>query len=515
MKNLLALGMAVALCGCLQSLSMVAGMKSGSHDSAPARKTADPLTLNFERDRRCDSDSSYAYNVESRKNAADKVRYAICHKSPHGDAYDVLNEKLLAGPYDHVEAAIAVIMCVGHGKCEFRGPRAVYESSCTSGECTFSPSKTTEFAMYASRTSVDDVRRAVASVDLPADFKTAFVTRYEACRNHVLDAVAQLDPRRKAIYVDTIAAARKRRQEDDSIAAPFTTRVAALKREIDSALLDKRPSRAMLDKALALRAQFVQACTKRKRSPIQCVSGQVSRPLTKLVVQLAVALDDLALAGAENATLLLARSHEDPAVDIHVAVNVALGTEMSRWYAWSQAKDKGVDDSVLAQKFGNPPPLDLRNENNEAGYAPPGILEFSSDIEAAAKRDNVPLVEVARTIRRVERKGKLASISFVDIVSKSEEQVGCRDTNKLDHITAAGDVIYQEDCSRAKWIVRVHRDHVEPIAIPIDESAALSPGTFVTAVVDDKTRKGHVVTAFASAKAAESESPLQIRGFTP
>lgn len=511
MKNFVAIGVAAALCGCLQSMSMVAGMRS--HPSAPARRAEDPLTANLERSNFCESDTRGGYGAD-RQTAREKIQFVLC-RHPHSDVYEVANERLLAGPYDHVDAAFLVISCVARGVCRFEHAKSTYEHYCTGDRCTFSPSKTADFAMYANRTTAEDVKRALASADVPPDAKAAFVARYDACRSHVLGAVAQLDPRRKAIYVDTIAAARKRRQEDDAIAAPFKTRATTLKREIDAALLDQRPSRALLDQALALRAQFIQACTKRKRSPVQCISGQVSRPLTKLIVQLAVALDDLPLAAAENATLLLARSHEDPAVDIHLAVGVAQGTEMAQWSAWSDAKAKGVDSDVIAQKFGNSPPLDLRDEDNGAGYEAPGILEFSSEIQAAAKRTNVPLVEVARTIKRVDRKGKLATISFADIVSKSEEEVGCRDTNKLDHITAAGDVIYQEDCSHAKWIVQVHRDHVEPIVVPSDEVAGLVPGTYVKAIVHDKTRKGHVVTVFASEKAVESESPLQIRGFAP
>lgn len=491
----------------MQSLSMV---RTGS-SSQPRERAGDPLRLSFERKPYCFAESGFVPYGKNRTTPGDKIRFAMCHASPRSDVYDVLNERLLAGPYDHIEAAILVITCVGHGKCETRGPRAVYESDCISGHCTYSPSKTADFAFYAERTTVDDVRRAVMSAEVPADVKTAFITRYEACRNHILQAVAALDSRRKAIYVDAIAAARKQRHDDDTVAAPFAVAADTLKRIADEALLEHRGTSTHLDRALTLRAQFINACMKSGRSVVHCLSGQVSRPLTKLIVRLAVANDKLQLAAAENEVLMLAPSHEDPAVDIHLAVRAAMYAENERWAAWSEAKSKDIDPSVLARKFGTP--LNLADEANEAGYSPPGVLEFSSDIEAAAKRANVSLAEIARAIKRVDRKGKLTTISFVDIVTKSEEQVGCRETNKPDRVTASGDVIYREDCSNAKWLTVVHRDHVDPIVVSVDESARLTPNAYVKAIVDEKTRKGHVVTVFASKQQATTDSPLQIRSF--
>ena len=439
-----------------------------------------------------------------------KFLYAFC-LDVKGDAYEDIENDL-----DHVhppplEVATMINFCVKRGKCQLTHAKDWYDPYCVpqGGSCNFSPSNAANMLWWANQVDPNAVAAALARVNVPEPFKAAFVAAYDANRKVLADSVALLDASRKRIYVQTVADAWRRRHADEVALASYYERASKVKPMLDRALLDHTVTRVELDGAIALRDDYIRACVKRGRTALYCIVGPVSRPLTKLIVRLAIAVDDRALAETENEMLKVAPSQEAGNTEIHVAVSAAMQAEGPRYREWVKAKEAQTDPKVLADKFGGARPAGLRDETNQAGAAPPGTLEFGHEI--AAMKAN-PVERVARKLAHVEPRGNRALLVFADNATTSEEETNCYETNRISSVDKYGNVTYRTNCT-GPVVKRVHHDQPPPIDVPAAEAASLRAGSFVVAIASKQPRRGHVVLARVSEKEDDVTSLLQVRQF--
>jgi hypothetical protein len=330
---------------------------------------------------------------------AERFRRVMCDPHPDPDYHDTIYARLGGDPFDHFDAAFMIVACVGSGECD--------PNEQDRGNSRFSWSKTADFAWYAQRIRADEVWRTVAHLPAPKEVRDAFMARAEACRRHVAGAAASFDRRRAKVYVRTIDEVRHRRRADEVALAPYLERFVRMKPALDRALLDGEVTSKHLEHAVSLRDEYVDACIDRLRPPAHCVGGPVARPLGELIVRLAAARGDAIRAHAEYAALTVP-DVTDVRAEIHLAVDAAMAEETESYRAWVRAKELGTDASVLAAKFGDPPPLDLGDYGNGAGIDPPRPRDLSRELDQLERR----AVRLSGPVTAVERQGSRVRITI-------------------------------------------------------------------------------------------------------
>ncbi|MBI3071790.1 MAG: hypothetical protein HYY84_06630 [Deltaproteobacteria bacterium] len=514
-------GLMTFMVGCSQlfSGSGGSGARAGSRGGDDGKYGA--LFLNFQRTEFCGTTrtergqriySPRSTDLSTKVSPGENILRLMCTEGARG-AYNVTDQFVStvndAAP-DPLTVGILVVACVGTGECESATGRPHYGSSGSNGRrYRFAISISADVADVARRVPQEAVKSAVEALDLPGDIKSGFTTRFDACRAHLVAEVEALNPRLKKVYVETITKTRAERFADEQALASFYQRYAAQKPKLDRALLSSGVTAALRNEARSLRDAYVDACLKRGRTALYCLTGPVARPLTDLLVRLAIALRDPVGAEAENATLAIGPDQTSVKTEMHLAVGKAMRAETTEYRKYMDAKRQGTDPSVLASTFGNPPPVNLGEYRNGAGAPPPQRRDYWSEINRVTKGG---LERIRRTIARVSVSGNSATIAFKDIVNKSDVQTGCRETNKIQSITRHGEIVYRVDCS-GPWVTRTSVNRVKPIVVAAREARRLKSGNVVMAVADKKSRRGAVLTAFRSERGDDANDPIQYGAF--
>lgn len=331
----------------------------------------------------------------------------------------------------------------------------------------------------AMRTDPAEVTAGVEALAVPAGARKAFVARYRQARQQASELAAALGDRWHAVFVAPALAARTRRAAADRELAPWLAKVQPLIETIDRAILDGSAKPKWVAQIEELRRAYVAACQPVRDDVRVCLADPVGRPLAELLSRLGRALGDLALVRAEDLVLAIP-SRVDPGSDEYVALEDAVAAERAAHEAWSKARAGGVSDAPLAERW---PVAPLR-----VGEETPILIAArprggSSGVGAVA-----PAIDVVRTVMR---RGDRATIAFRRRTGTMRVPTGCRETKKIQSISASGLVIYQEHCSGS--VMRVYDHTVAPVEVAAAEAAAIKPGELAEVTVDPATRRGYVV----------------------
>jgi len=325
------------------------------------------------------------------------------------------------------------------------------------------PGELAELFDLATRLEPAAVAAALAAAPLPADFRAQFVARYVAARARLLAIAGQQEPRWRATYLTPALTARAIRAEQDAALAAWPARLAALREQAELAVVDDRRAAAgWIERALALRHQYVEACGPIRGDREVCLADAVGYPLTELIHLLATEADDRTLIRAEKFTLAVAQ-RVDPRTDEWLAATTAL---------------------VAAGHDREPPRF---------GVAPPRVRVYGPTTGVTGPRVDGGWDELVR----IERRGARARLVFRD---RRREVTftygtGCRVTGQVDRVTDDGRVLYREEC-RGRGALREDRT-VAPVDVPAIDAEALRPGDYVEVVADPRTHRGYVARAVA------------------
>lgn len=434
------------------------------------------------------------------------VRNLMCSGHPRNQLYAKLYERMDVHNVDDFTIALMVVTCVGEGACESNEGREVARSGTTGRHFRLSYAVTSDLYPYALRLDREKVASVVARLNVPETLKSAFLRRVTASQQHMINLVKGWNPRFHQIYIVTAKETMARRAAEERALASYYNRFERIRNQLDVALLDRKTSKKLLRTARTLRDEYVAACVQQGRTVMYCVTGPVGRPLTSYLVRIAVALGDIPSAVAEHTLLNTGPNQVDVRFEIHEAVGRAMRKEVATYSRYQEGVAMGLDSSLLAKRFGDPPPVDLSEWGNGAGLTP--SREWAYEDQIREVRDQVGYVR--REVSQVRRKGKMAVISFRDVVKSYREQAHCKETNRVDEITRSGEVRYRVECY-GPWVKRVDRDKEKPVTVPAIEARHLRPGQLVMLTIDRATRHGAVVRAFPSTK--RGVSPSQLRGF--
>ncbi len=472
------------LAGCAAIFSPRA-QHSRSHTTGLGENFAGQPACQTDLGRGDDSVSAYRGDLQLELPRGEMIHRLMCTQvdfedSGHFD--DAIYASFDDDHFDHVLAAVMTILCVASGECD------------AGNEGKLSYSRIATLYWYAKHTDLAKVDAEVAKLGLPGDLGAAFVRRARANIEHVVSAVETTHERWKAVYVDTIEDARARRAADRAALATHYARFAALKPRVDAALIDHKGSSALAAEIIAARDAYTGACVAHGRSALYCLTGPIARPLTEQLVRLATALDDPALATAEDATLRLGPDQSDLRYELNVAVDQAMRKENARFHEYNEALASGADRAVVASRFPQPP-LDLRDRADEAGMEPPPVAQLRQQ----------EVVRIARAVERVDRRGARAVISFRDIIGKDEHQTDCHETNRVERVTQYGEVQYRVECG-GPWVTTVTHDRVAPITVPAVEAEKIKPGETALAVANKATRAGYIVQVLDGTRSVQLRS---------
>lgn len=379
----------------------------------------------------------------------------------------VLHDRFDDRRYDPLIAAAMLVVCVGDRRCE--GPVA-----------------TGQMSYYAENTDAAAVDAALRRLAAPAAFKDVFRRRFAAASQLIRKRAADLDPRRRALYVEVPRQARARRAEHWERFAGLWARFDEIDAAARRALGGKDVPADLIDRVKTLRDDYVRACVQGGEALDTCYQGQLARPLTERIIQLAIATGQRLLGDAENATILDKADRSGASTDIWVAQYRAMEEERRKHAEWERASESGVDASTLKRMYGDPPPLPV---DPGAAWHP-----IHSHVDYGPLLANLggPAPErVEGVVQRVQHRGGTATIHFLDEVSRWDEH-DCVDTHKLDRIEN-GRLIYQQRCRYKR--THTERRKIAPVQVDAASARGLGAGNHVLTLVGPD-RQGTVVRAF-------------------
>jgi hypothetical protein len=334
----------------------------------------------------------------------------------------------------------------------------------------------------AMRTEVEAVEAALADADLPAYMKRDFVVRYRAARQRIREIVTAQGPAWRALFLAPALVARADRAAADEVLAPWTAKALAYVHDADAAVLDGSADLALVERGLLLRREYVAACREARRELAGCLADGVSHPLTVALHRAAEKAGAKTLLAAEADGLRRVPLRADPRTDERLAAQAAIDAARARHAEYAQAKQEGLSEAVIAEKWPTPP-YDVSDMDAVIGANVP-----EQAFRVDSPRD---VLAVDEEVRAVKRKGARATILFRKDVYVGTEATGCRETNKVDGFDEYGNVRYREVCTGPDRRYSDDRT-IKPVTVPWAEVAHVKPGEVVHVVVDAKTRAGHV-----------------------
>jgi len=327
----------------------------------------------------------------------DLVGRMMCNARYQGGVGRGLYEGFDEQMFGHFSAALMVVDCVGGGVCAAAGPQR-------------SPVAIGALAYYAKRIDGPSVMAALGALDVPAQMRTDFMDRLAASQREVLTLASRLDGRRRELYVALPARVRARRaaERKSERLGPLYGRAKTLAAEVEGALKGRTASRDHVARVRALREDFVRACEAGGRAVNECLAGPVARPMTELLVRLAIALRDPVLGHAENALLEVRLDLTRVQAEIYLEQAAAMAAERARWNEFNAAARTGVDARMLAATTGAAPPVDLGNEQPLAVNAK--AISWRPVLERLEK--DRPVLWLRGEVAAVSRGGDSSQVRF-------------------------------------------------------------------------------------------------------
>lgn len=379
------------------------------------------------------------------------VRRLMCTDHPRGALHRELYHRYRPDEMPVAAGAMIVMTCVGDGQCHR-----------TSGSFSYGVFGT---MLPFARIEPAEVERAFASVPLRREVREALLVRYVSCRSGMLETRETLEPRMRAVFVDTVAATMREWASATGSMAPHERAAEALRQRVDAAFLSGTAPPELVGEVRALRDTVVAACLARGGAPAACFGGPVARPLGEALARLAVVAGDGPLAHAEARLLADWPDVSDVRYAIHAAVGRAIREETEQARAYDAALRAGVSPEAAAAHYGGHRPEDLDDYTNAAGLPPPSPPSLSAEL-----RRLPPVDVVTETVGSLRLGGGRATVHF-----------------------------------RAESPTR----REEPVTLAAAEAEGLSPGTRVEVAVDRESRRAALVRAFAP---ADGSTLLRVRG---
>ena len=319
------------------------------------------------------------------------VMRIMCNESYQGELYKQLYASFDERMFGHLTAALMIVNCVGEGACDV-GPRR-------------SPLALGTLDWFARRVNGPRVLTILQSVNIPEQMRQDFLDRLAAATRQVRTLAAGLDPRRRELYVALPQRIRDQREQDRTRTfAEIYKRFGLLGGQVEAALKARAATPALVAKARALRDDWMRACEAAGRDVRACLAGPIARPLTELLVRLAIALKDPVLGHAENTLLELRSDRTRVQMEIYLAQQAAMAAERARLTEYADAARQGVDRRTLAATTGAAPPVDLGRE--QAWRMSGRIVSYRVVLERLGK----PVVWLHGQVQTIARGGEWAQL---------------------------------------------------------------------------------------------------------
>ncbi len=369
--------------------------------------------------------------------------------------------------FDHLRAAIMVVDCGMDAGCE--------------------KDRVGPMHWYAEKVQPKRVIAALKRTGVAPELSKAFMARLEEAQATINKRVAQLDARRQYMYVEVPRAVCDERERFYGEHADLYGQLNELLVRAKSAKDQREVPSKLLDDLVRLRDAYFKRCAGE-----QCRHDLFSIEITEQLVVLAMVADDDGLALVEERLLREdgARIQQFSAA-VLAAMMLATKEENANWKKYDRAKRSGVDEAVLAAKFGEPPPVHVSANAPWFSWGKGQRPNYLAAVDSKSYRS------AFGNVRSVVKKGDMATIHFADRITKYED-ADCYETGRIVAIRSNGSLVYQRHCTNFR--TKVIRDKVKSIVVPASETVGLKPGEGVLALVTGSERTGYVLSAKRKAR---------------
>jgi hypothetical protein len=493
-------------------LSLGLGVSTGCAPALEPVPVAHPAYANFHGSKACISRLNFT--ITSKDARYTQLYKTMCtRKVP----------EVSTGRDEAFDVAVNVIGCVASGHCldgeDSEPPRRLARSSLWAGELSeFRRDVAAEWYVRAQEIDWAKLRVELDSFDAeetnrvnakehfarwkplePSDadqLRDAFVARAKASVRELASVIKRFDAQERVVYLEPAMEAARRWYEDEQADAKLIEKALELKGDVDAALVDDKPPAPVMASVTKLRDRAVRACQGRGRTFAYCLGGPLVFSLTKQLVLLADKSKDAARAEAERRLIEYAPLRTTLHESTVASLSAAIAKEELRRQAYARAKESGVSEAALTEKFGSAPRGRLDRPD-------PPIYP----VIGVRSRD---YVESRRAVARVEVNGERATIHFAVKHSTYLVGVGCHRTNRILSISSTGYVTYEEECSGTRPATST--DALPPVEVPASEAALVQPGDFVVTLSDPTKHRGCIVAVYTDEK-AKPGTEIAYRGF--
>jgi hypothetical protein len=334
-------------------------------------------------------------------------------------------------------------------------------------------------AGYAKRIDPAAAEAALGADGGSKELRAAFSAKLSWARAVIDQRVAQLDARRKELWVDVPEQVWTERHEyfaqHSSLYAALDPLLAAIDRGTN-----ERDLTATASEIRALRGRYLDACKAEG-----CMFTPFVLETTRALTLLAVRTKDVTQAMAEADLLADDRlSSQYFSRAMLAALLPAAQREAERYQKYSRARSDGADAASLEAMFGKTPPVNVSPDG------PSIVWGSKSQPNLTSAMDQEEIESTGGNVKGTRKHGEVTVVSFADIVTTWDEE-DCHETNRIDGIGSDGQIIYRQSCKKVG--TRTERKKVEPIEVPHDEAAKLKAGEYVFAYVNKESRRGAII----------------------
>lgn len=368
--------------------------------------------------------------------------------------------------YSHFYAASIAVFCVGNSRCI---------GSSTGLSLGY-------IAYHVDRFDEEKLRAEVEEIDIDAKHQQAFLEKAQASVLEVEGAIDEMDDRQRALMIDVPQEVRQDRVDHFATYDDLYAEYDKLKRKVADEVDDE-----LIASISELRNEYMGRCLE-EADVESCITDQLGRPLTELLVRAAIANEEPLRATAE-ADLLELPDHSTFAWQNFHHQSKAFIEERDQHEAYEEARRDGVDEETLASTFGSPPPFDVDHRwirsisPDESPSYSAVIDQLDGDVEKVYGYVEQAVDNGDGTIR----------ITFADSVSKTH-RYDCVDTDRVERIHRDGTVDYQQDCEYRETETTVHS--TPPVTVQAQYGTSPSSEHWIKVVVDPDSRTGYMARAW-------------------